>query len=168
MPVLFRIIQSNRPTADGVKLFHPRAVHVGSVSTEIIAKEIAEYSSLSTGDVKNTIDNLVAVMTRHLQSSEVVTLDGLGSFKLSMRSLGKGAETQKDVKASRSAVRVLFRPSSTRSTGNTIATRSLITGVKCVPYKLDQLPIDQTGDDNTSGGDGGNTGGNDSGSGDDF
>ena len=73
MPVLYKTIQSTMKTKDGDKLYHPRTVYVGSVNTEKIAQEIAEYSSLSKGDVKNSIDNLVTVMTRHLQSSEVVT-----------------------------------------------------------------------------------------------
>lgn len=89
MPVLYKTIQSTMKTKDGDKLYHPRTVYVGSVNTEKIAQEIAEYSSLSKGDVKNSIDNLVAVMTRHLQSSEVVMLDGLGSFRLAMKSRGK-------------------------------------------------------------------------------
>ena len=75
MPVLYKTIQSTMKTKDGDKLYHPRTVYVGSVNTEKIAQEIAEYSSLSKGDVKNSIDNLVTVMTRHLQSSEVVMLE---------------------------------------------------------------------------------------------
>ena len=90
MPVLYKTIQSTMKTKDGDKLYHPRTVYVGSVNTEKIAQEIAEYSSLSKGDVKNSIDNLVTVMTRHLQSSEVVMLDGLGTFRLAMKSRGKG------------------------------------------------------------------------------
>ena len=85
MPVLYKTIQSTMKTKNGDKFYHPRTVYVGSVNTEKIAREIAEYSSLSTGDVKNSIDNLVTVMTRHLQSSEVVMLDGfypqLGSYR---------------------------------------------------------------------------------------
>ena len=64
----------------------------GNVDTEQVAKEIAELSSLSTGDSKNVIDNLVTVMTRHLQSSESVTLDGLGTFRLTMKSTMNGVE----------------------------------------------------------------------------
>ena len=99
MPVLYKTIQSTMKTKDGDKLYHPRTVYVGSVNTEKIAQEIAEYSSLSKGDVKNSIDNLVTVMTRHLQSSEVVMLDGLGTFRLAMKSRGKGAKTKEEVSA---------------------------------------------------------------------
>ena len=93
MPVLYKTIQSTMKTKDGDKLYHPRTVYVGSVNTEKIAQEIAEYSSLSKGDVKNSIDNLVTVMTRHLQSSEVVMLEGSKDQRRSIRRAGLAAGT---------------------------------------------------------------------------
>jgi predicted histone-like DNA-binding protein len=63
------------------------------------AKEIAAYSSLSTGDVKNTLDNLVTVAAQHLQASESVTLDGFGTFRMVMKSNGKGVELPEKVSA---------------------------------------------------------------------
>ena len=146
MPVLYKTIQSTMKTKDGDKLYHPRTVYVGSVNTEKIAQEIAEYSSLSKGDVKNSIDNLVTVMTRHLQSSEVVMLDGLGTFRLAMKSRGKGAKTKEEVSAA---------PASTRNSDRTVATRSLVTGVKCVLYKPETTDSGNSGGGNSGGGDGG-------------
>lgn len=135
MAVLYKTIQSTMKTKDGQKLFHPRTVHIATVGTPQLAREVAEYSSLSTGDVKNTIDNMVTVMTKHLQSSESVTVDGLGTFSLIMRSKGKGAPTAEEVSAAQALLLVRFTPASTRNQDRTVATRSLITGVKCVPYK---------------------------------
>ena len=79
-------------------------VLVGNVTTDQVAREIAAYSSLSSGDVKNVIDNLVTVMTQHLQASQSVTLDGLGSFRLTMRSSGRGVETADEVSASQATL----------------------------------------------------------------
>lgn len=134
MAVLYKTIQSTMKTKDGQKLFHPRTVHIATIGTPQLAREVAEYSSLSTGDVKNTIDNMVTVMTKHLQSSESVTVDGLGTFSLIMRSKGKGAPTADEVSAAQALLLVRFTPASTRNQDRTVATRSLITGVKCVPY----------------------------------
>ena len=75
MTVLYKPYQSSVVSKSGKKLFYPRVVRTGNVGTSTIAEEIAEYSSLSRGDVKNTIDNLITVLTRHLQSSQTVTLD---------------------------------------------------------------------------------------------
>lgn len=165
MPVLYKARKASIPNKEGKKLFHPQVVTTGNVGLDQLSREVAELSSLSPGDVKNTIDNLITVMTRHLQSSETVSLDGLGNFSLSMRSTGKGAETAEEVNAQNCRVKTNFRPSSTRNTDRTVATRSLITGASFV--KLD----DVVSGSSTSGGSssdsgstdngGGNTGGGD-------
>lgn len=64
MTVLYEAYQSSLANKVGKKLFYPRVVRVGHVNIATIAEEIARYSSLSPGDVKNSLDNLVAVMTR--------------------------------------------------------------------------------------------------------
>lgn len=111
-------------------------------------------SSLSTGDSKNVIDNLVTVMTRHLQSSESVTLDGLGTFRLTMKSTMNGVEDPLKVSATQSTLRVRFLPTSKRNLDHTVSTRSLVTGVKCVRFDLQ----DTAGSGGNDGGSGGNDG----------
>lgn len=154
MALLYKTIQSIMKNKAGEQLFHPRAVHIATIGTNQLAKEIAEYSSLSTGDVKNSIDNLVTVMTKHLHSSESVTVDGLGTFSLILRSRGKGAATAAEVSASQAALQIRFTPCYTKNQDKTVATRSLITGVRCVPY----APEASSG--NNGSGQGGNQGGN--------
>ena len=97
MAVLFQPYQSSIANKQGKKLFYPRVVRVSTINTAQIAKEVAEYSSLSTGDVKNTIDNLITVMGQHLQASQSVNLDGLGSFRMVMKASGKGVNTADEV-----------------------------------------------------------------------
>lgn len=58
MSVLYKPFQSILEDKNKKKLFHPRVIYTANVSTTQLAKEIAAYSSLSTGDVKNTLDNL--------------------------------------------------------------------------------------------------------------
>lgn len=158
MPVLYKTFQSKKENKENLKLFHPRVVHVGTVGTTQLAKEIAEYSSLSTGDVKNTIDNLVLVMTKHLQSSESVTVEGLGTFGLVLRSRGKGAATAAEVTAAQALLAVRFTPTSTKNQDRTTATRALITGVKCVPYSKETASAGgSTPDGGGTGGDGNQT-----------
>lgn len=134
MPVLYKPFQSVLADKNGNKLFYPRIVLKGSVSTDQIAQEIADYSSLTKGDTKNVIDNLVKVLTTHLHASESVTLDGFGSFHLVMKSGGKGVLTAEEVSPAQSSVTVRFQPASTRNADRTVATRALVTGVKFVAY----------------------------------
>lgn len=90
MAVLYKSFQSVLEDKNHKKMFHPRVIYTANISTSQIAKEIAAYSSLSPGDVKNTLDNLVTVMGQHLQASESVSLDGFGTFRMVMKSNGKG------------------------------------------------------------------------------
>lgn len=143
MPVLYKSFQSVLKDKNGKQLFYPRVLRTGNVGTAQIAKEIAAYSSLSPGDVKNTLDNLVTVVGQHLQSSESVTLDGFGTFRLVMKSGGRGVETQEEVSAAQSSLTVRFLPCSTRNLNGTTATRSLVTGTRCV--RFDSLPVSAPG-----------------------
>ena len=113
---------------DGQKLWHPSVVTTGSVDLKRLSSEIAELSSLSEGDVYNVCKNLVLVMTRHLQSSEVVQVDDFGTFRIAMRSVGKGFANSDEVNAQYCALRIKFLPSSTRNNDGTVATRVFTTG----------------------------------------
>ena len=113
---------------DGQKLWHPSVVTTGSVDLKRLSSEIAELSSLSEGDVYNVCKNLVLVMTRHLQSSEVVQVDDFGTFRIAMRSVGKGFANSDEVNAQNCALRIKFLPSSTRNNDGTVATRAFTTG----------------------------------------
>lgn len=156
MAVLYKTAQSILANKDGKKLFYPRVVLKGNVSTDQIAQEIAEYSSLSKGDTKNVIDNLVRVLTTHLQSSESVTLDGFGTFRMTMKSNGKGVESADKVSAAQATMTVRFLPCYTKNPDRTVATRSMVTGVKCIPYGTNQAGGSGGGSGNGgSGGDGG-------------
>ncbi len=115
MPVLYKPFQSVLEDKNKKKLFHPRVIYTANVSTAQLAKEIAAYSSLSTGDVKNTLDNLVTVSAQHLQASESVTLDGFGTFRMVMKSNGKGVEVPEKVSAAQASLTVRFLPNYTKN-----------------------------------------------------
>ena len=156
MPVNLQIISVGSCQQRGQEAFLSPRVLTGNVDTEQVAKEIAELSSLSTGDSKNVIDNLVTVMTRHLQSSESVTLDGLGTFRLTMKSTMNGVEDPLKVSATQSTLRVRFLPTSKRNLDHTVSTRSLVTGVKCVRFDLQDTA--GSGGNDGGGSDGGSDG----------
>ena len=157
MPVLYSVRQSTIANKEGKKLYHPQVRISGSVSLDALSAEVAELSSLSPGDVKNTVDNLVSVMTRHMQSSESVLIDGLGSFYLATKSVGKGFETAEEVNVNNCRLRVVFRPATTRNSDRTVATRTLVTGATFT--KLDSLITPLPGGGNYVDGGGADTGG---------
>ena len=164
MPVLYSVRQSTIANKEGKKLYHPQVKTTGVVTLDALSAEVAELSSLSPGDVKNTVDNLVSVMTRHMQSSESVLIDGLGSFYLATKSVGKGFETAEEVNVNNCRLRVVFRPATTRNSDRTVATRTLVTGATFT--KLDSLITPLPGGGNYVDGGGSDTGGSsDTGSG---
>ena len=122
MPVLYIPFQFVLEDENHEKLFHPRTIHTANVSTSQIAKEIVAYSSLSVSDVKNTMDNFVTLVTQHLQPSESVTLDGFGTFRIIIKSNGKGVKTPDIVSAAQASLTVCFFPCSTRNFDRTTAT----------------------------------------------
>lgn len=132
MPIMYKGRQAKIANKEGKKLWHPTVVLGGTCNLSQLAKECAEMSSLSTGDVKNTVDNLIVAINRHLLSGESVSLDGLGSFTPALRSVGKGVETEEEVSASNSRLKINFRESTTRNTDRTVATRSLSGGAAFV------------------------------------
>ena len=113
MPVLYGPFQSVLKDKNGEQLFYPRVLRTGNVSTSQISKEIAAYSSLSPGDVKNTLDNLVTA--------------------------------------------VRFLPCSTRHLDGTMATRSLVTGARCV--RFDRADTSASGEGEGGKPEGGGSGG---------
>lgn len=163
MPVLYKPFQSTlEDKKSKKKLFYPRVVRSGNVDSAQLSKEIAAYSSLSPGDVKNTLDNLVTVMAQHLQSSESVSVDGLGTFRMVMVARGKGVETSDEVSAAQATLTVRFQPATTKKLDRTLATRSMVTGAKCARYDKLVSTSDNEGGGN-SGGDNQPGGGGDAG-----
>ena len=164
MAVLYKSFQSVLEDKNHKKMLHPRVIYTANISTSQIAKEIAAYSSLSPGDVKNTLDNLVTVMGQHLQASESVSLDGFGTFRMVMKSNGKGVETSEEVSAAQASLTVRFLPNFTKNPDRTTATRSMVTGAKCARYdKLVSAPgdggsVDDPNDKPGGGSDGGEFG----------
>ena len=99
----------------------------------------------------------MTVVSQHLQSSESVTLDGFGTFRLVMKSNGKGVKTVDDVSAAQASLTVRFLPWSTRHLDGTMATRSLVTGARCV--RFDRADTSASGEGEGGKPEGGGSGG---------
>lgn len=153
MPLVYKAFQSNIPNKEGKKLFYPRLVKMGKVvDTQKLGELIADKSSLTAGDVHNTVRNLMSVMRDLLLNGRSVRLDGLGTFTMIAHANGKGVETEDQVSSSQiQRVRCRFLAEYTRASGST-ATRALFDGIEYV--KLSDLMKATAGSDNNSGGNG--------------
>lgn len=135
--ILFSVFKCNIKDKKGRRLYYPRVVSSSNLSTQEIAEEMAQMSSLSTGDVKNLLDTLSQVVQRNLMKGHSVTLDGMGRFYASIKSRRGGAENPEDVMPTKADLTVRFSPFIKRAAGGGVASRSM---VKSIGFKrVDKL-----------------------------
>lgn len=111
--------------------WYPRSVTQGKpVSTKIIAKKLAQISTVSEADARAVLSMLGEVMADFLAAGRSVKLDGLGSFRLA-------GYTGKDIKAVDkpeqvtskmfAGVRMRFVPEGERN-ANGVLTKAMLNG----------------------------------------
>ena len=96
----FKLIEKkdmSQDAGDGAKLFYPQLVSNGRVSFDSLCDEVAEQSSLTSGDIKNCMDRLINCLVRHLQEGRSVDCGDLGSFGITLRSAGAQSKEAYDV-----------------------------------------------------------------------
>lgn len=77
-----------RGALEGSKLYYPQVINQGRVSFDSLCEEVAEQSSLTSGDIKNCMDRLINCLVRHLKEGRSVDCGDLGSFRINIRSTG--------------------------------------------------------------------------------
>jgi len=79
------------------------------IEMDRIAREMAQGSSLSEGDIYNVLRNLPGYVTTHLADGDLVDLGNLGRFQFQLTS--KGAETREEFTFRNiERARIQFRP----------------------------------------------------------
>jgi predicted histone-like DNA-binding protein len=68
------------PGQDNKKRFHPRLITFGRVDSDEVIRRIHNVSSLTTGDIKNTLANLSEILGKLLSEGNRVQLEGIGYF----------------------------------------------------------------------------------------
>lgn len=110
MAVIYKVYPLHKVPTDKKSpiRYYPRAVTLGrTVRLNYIIDKIKEQSSLSAGDVKSVLQNFIEKLKEQLLEGKAVNIEGLGSFRLSLKS--KGEDTLKEVSAkSVKSVRICF------------------------------------------------------------
>lgn len=89
--IKYKLIQKkdmSEDAAEDAKLYYPQLVLNGRVTFQDLCEEVAEQSSLTSGDIKNCVDRLINCLVRHLKEGRSVDVGDLGSFRISLRSAG--------------------------------------------------------------------------------
>ncbi|WP_043894619.1 HU family DNA-binding protein [Porphyromonas gingivalis] len=120
------------------------------IEYEDVIKDIAEMSSLTTGDVRNAIDRLAYYLQRELTEGNTVRLGQIGTFRVSVPS--KYVETEKEVNAS-----ILKKPRIRFYINNTLS--AVADNIRLAVYRNGQKVDDTTSPSTPSEGGGEQPGG---------
>ncbi|MFB9120554.1 HU family DNA-binding protein [Bergeyella porcorum] len=105
----YKLIEKANPQDRDSKKWYANAVNQGTVGQREIAGNIAEKSSLTTGDIANVIENLLQEIPKELLKGKSVKLGDFGSFRLTLSS--EGAATEKEFNTAMiKNVKVVFTP----------------------------------------------------------
>ena len=104
MSVVYRLTQDNRKESKTKGKWYARALHTGVIDIEGLANIMQANCTLKKSDILAVIAELVDVMRAQLQNSQKVVLDGLGSFKVGLKT--KPADTSTDFYSSKKTLLV--------------------------------------------------------------
>jgi len=98
MPILFKTVARTNPqNVDAPKRWFPILKTISQVKEKIVAREIADETTLNPKEAEMALSQLEKVLIRNLLASNSVQLGDWGSFRLTCNS--EGSDTQKEVNA---------------------------------------------------------------------
>ncbi len=88
MGALYDLYKTPTPYGEVEKkgLLHARIVNGTRVTCDVLLKEIADASTFTRGDLMGMLSAVSEAMARHLTLGDVVELEGLGFFSVSLKS----------------------------------------------------------------------------------
>ena len=109
MAVLYKLYQDNRDTSAHKGEWYARAKTLDTVTLNEIAQRIQDNTTAKKADALAVLTEMVEVVRDYLQKSYRVKIDGLGAFKMSLRT--SPAPTAKEFSASKNikSMRALFQ-----------------------------------------------------------
>ncbi len=109
---MYYVVQSRKNPRDPQipPKYYLIARSIENIGLEAITEEIALATSLTRGDVDNTIKSLLDIIPKYLKMGFNVNLGEFGSYRLTMRSEGSD-ESDEAVPAKVTHIRPVFTPS---------------------------------------------------------
>ncbi|MDL2222548.1 HU family DNA-binding protein [Bacteroidales bacterium OttesenSCG-928-M11] len=86
---------NNNINPEAKEKYYPYPKYANRVTLQEIARDIALASSLTRGDVENTIINLIDTMKKYLKMGNIIDLDEFCTLKLTFSS--EGSDTPEEV-----------------------------------------------------------------------
>lgn len=110
MSVFYRLYQNNNQQSSAYKKWYARTVVTETMTTRQLAEIMQENCTVKRSDIEAVLRELVPTMTRAMQDSKRVKIDGLGSFKIGIKT--KPAESPKDFNSQKNVrgMHINFQP----------------------------------------------------------
>ena len=109
MSVRYRKVQEKREGNKNYGKWYGRAVHLNNVTTKELAEEIAHSTTATYADTLAVLNELSVALRRHLLNSDRVEIEGIGAFKVGIRSVA--AKTSADFGAQNiKSYRINYQP----------------------------------------------------------
>ena len=139
MAILYKLWQDNRKTSLYPGKWYAKAVHQTTVGLSDVAERIQRNCSMKKSDVQAVLTEMVEVMKDELQNSNIVRLDGFGSFKVGMKTKPAATAAAFNVAKNVAGYRINFLPAShslpngvnAKGHARHIIVRNLLEGASC-------------------------------------
>ena len=151
MALLYKIVRDNRKNS--TNLYYGRAVQINTIDTDGLADIIQRNCTLKKSDVIAVIAELVEVMTDQLQNSVTVKLDGFGSFKIGLKTVGADKPENFTISRNVKGLRVNFVSAGKKDQATNKVTRTFLGGATLQKY--DPSKVDTTKKEDAGTGDSG-------------
>ncbi|MBQ4632302.1 MAG: HU family DNA-binding protein [Prevotella sp.] len=122
MAIYYRLYQNNNEQHKGYGKWYARAVMMRSVSTKELAVTMQENCTVKRGDIEAVLRELSSTMMKELADSKSVRIEGLGSFKVGLKTSGSDSVKEFTAAANVKGMHIIFTPESSldRSSGKYI------------------------------------------------
>ena len=139
MALLYKIVRDNRKNSGN--LYYGRAVQIQTVDTNGLADIIQRNCTVKKSDVLAVINELVEVMTDQLQNSVTVKLDGFGSFKIGLKTVGADKPENFSISRNVAGLRVNFMSQGKKSQATNKIERTFLQGATLQKYDPSKVEV---------------------------
>ncbi len=110
MSIFYRIYQNNNSENKGYGKWYARAVMTSTVTTKELAKVMQENCTLKRSDIEAVLRELSTTMMKELCDSKAVKIDGLGTFKVGISTVGSDTVKEFSAASNVKGFHILFKP----------------------------------------------------------
>ena len=110
MSVFYRLYQNNNKQSSGYNKWYARAVMTETMTTRQLAEIMQENCTVKRSDIEAVLREIVPTMTRAMQDSKRVKIEGLGTFKIGLKTKGAASAKAFNVNENVTGMHVNFLP----------------------------------------------------------